>query len=161
MRNLYTVLFFLMSATLAYSQSANVAVVQDQSGMKLQVNGRNYIVNGMNWDYFPIGTNYSYSLWKQPDDIIQAALDAEMSLLKNMGVNTIRQYTGVPARWIKYIYEKYGIYTMLNHSFGRYGLTLDGAWVPNTEYADPRVRELLLAEVTQMVNEYKDTPGLL
>jgi beta-galactosidase/beta-glucuronidase len=33
--------------------------------------------------------------------------------------------------------------------------------VPNTEYSDPRVRELLLAEVTQMVNEYKDTPGLL
>lgn len=50
---------------------------------------------------------------------------------------------------------------MLNHSFGRYGLTLDGAWVANTEYADPRVRKLLLAEVTQMVNEYKGTPGLL
>ncbi|MCZ8020751.1 MAG: glycosidase [Cyclobacteriaceae bacterium] len=161
MRNLYTVFFILISTTIAIGQTANVAVVQDQTGMKLQVNGRNYIVNGMNWDYFPIGTNYSYSLWKQPDDIIHAALDAEMSLLKNMGVNTIRQYTGVPARWVKYIYEKYGIYTMLNHSFGRYGLTLDGAWVPNTEYSDPRVRELLLAEVTQMVNEYKDTPGLL
>jgi len=155
------VFFILISTTIAIGQTANVAVVQDQTGMKLQVNGRNYIVNGMNWDYFPIGTNYSYSLWKQPDDIIHAALDAEMSLLKNMGVNTIRQYTGVPARWVKYIYEKYGIYTMLNHSFGRYGLTLDGAWVPNTEYSDPRVRELLLAEVTQMVNEYKDTPGLL
>ncbi len=161
MRNLYTVFFILISTTIAIGQTANVAVVQDQTGMKLQVNGRNYIVNGMNWDYFPIGTNYSYSLWKQPDDIIHAALDAEMSLLKNMGVNTIRQYTGVPARWVKYIYEKYGIYTILNHSFGRYGLTLDGAWVPNTEYSDPRVRELLLAEVTQMVNEYKDTPGLL
>jgi hypothetical protein len=129
--------------------------------MKLKVNGRDFMVNGMNWDYFPIGTNFSYSLWNQPDDIIQAALDAEMSFLRNMGVNTIRQYTGVPARWIKYIYENYGIYTMLNHSFGRYGLTLSGAWVANTEYADPRVRTLLLAEVTKMVNEYKDTPGLL
>jgi len=50
---------------------------------------------------------------------------------------------------------------MLNHSFGRYGLTLSGKWVANTEYSDPRVRELLMAEVTEMVNDYKDTPGLL
>ncbi|MFN5168494.1 MAG: glycoside hydrolase family 2 TIM barrel-domain containing protein [Cyclobacteriaceae bacterium] len=161
MRNIYTLLFLLVLNTLANGQSARVAVVQDGQGMKLQVDGRDFMVNGMNWDYFPVGTNFNYSLWKQPDDVIQAALDAEMSLLRNMGVNTVRQYTGVPARWIKYIYEKYGIYTVLNHSFGRYGLTLSGAWVPNTEYADPRVRSLLMAEVEQMVNEYKDTPGLL
>ena len=24
----------------------------------------------MNWDYVPIGENYSYSLWTQPDDLI-------------------------------------------------------------------------------------------
>lgn len=153
-----TLLFFRVSG---YAQSSQVTVVQDDSGMKLQVNGKDFMVNGMNWDYFPIGTNFNYSLWKQPDDIIMAALDAEMPMLKNMGVNAVRQYTGVPAKWITYIYEKYGIYTMLNHSFGRYGLTLDGTWVANTEYADPRVRKLLLAEVTQMVSEYRDTPGLL
>jgi hypothetical protein len=115
----------------------------------------------MNWDYFPIGTNYEYSLWSQADDIIQEALEAEMTLLKNMGVNAVRQYSSVPAKWIKYIYEKYGIYTMLNHSFGRYGLSVDGVYMTNTDYADPRVRTLLLTEVKQMVEEYKDTPGLL
>lgn len=161
MRNTYIILSLLLISFCVHAQPAQVMVMQDNSGMKLQVNGRDFMVNGMNWDYFPVGTNFSYSLWKQPDDIIQAALDAEMSLLRNMGVNTIRQYTGVPARWIKYIYENYGIYTMLNHSFGRYGLTLSGTWVANTEYADPRVRTLLIAEVTQMVSEYKDTPGLL
>ena len=36
--------------------------------------------------------------------------------VENMGVNSIRLYTGVPAKWIRYIYEQYGIYTMLNHS---------------------------------------------
>jgi len=161
MKNSYLIFSLLLISFCVHAQPAQVSVLQDNSGMKLQVNGRAFMVNGMNWDYFPVGTNFSYSLWKQPDDIIQAALDAEMSLLRNMGVNTIRQYTGVPARWIKYIYENYGIYTMLNHSFGRYGLTLSGAWVANTEYSDPRVRTLLMAEVTQMVNEYKDTPGLL
>jgi hypothetical protein len=44
------------------------------------------------------------------------------------------QYTGIPAKWIEYIYENYGIYTMLNHTFGRYGLTINGVWVLNTEY---------------------------
>ncbi len=139
------VLTFL--AISAMSQAEKVSVVNNQDGMKLVVNGRDFFVNGMNWDYFPIGTNFTYSLWKQPDDIIRAALDSEMPMLRNMGVNVVRQYTGVPARWIQYIYEKYGIYTMLNHSFGRYGLTLGGAWVGNTEYADPRTRDLLMSEV--------------
>jgi hypothetical protein len=161
MRKFYLTLALGVIAWAAMAQPARVAVQRGVDGIKLKVDGREFIVNGMNWDYFPVGTNFSYSLWKQPDDVIQSALDAEMSMLKNMGVNTVRQYTGVPARWIKYIYENYGIYTMLNHSFGRYGLTLSGAWVPNTEYSDPRVRTLLMAEVTQMVNEYKNTPGLL
>jgi hypothetical protein len=129
--------------------------------MTLTVDGKDFMINGMNWDYFPVGTNFSYSLWNQPDEIIKAALDEEMALLTNMGVNAIRVYTGIPAKWIRYIYENHGIYTMLNHSFGRYGLTLDGAWVANTEYSDPRVKKLLMAEVTEMVNSYKNTPGLL
>jgi hypothetical protein len=115
----------------------------------------------MNWDYFPIGTNYSYSLWNQSDDFIRQALDDEMGLLQNMGVNSIRVYSGIPKKWIEYIYTNYGIYTMLNHSFGRYGLTIDGVWKPNTEYSDAKTRELLLKEVTQLATEYKDTKGLL
>jgi hypothetical protein len=31
---------------------------------------------------------------------------------------------------------KIGIYTMLNHTFGRYGLTINGVWVLNTEYSN-------------------------
>ena len=161
MKNTYLVFVLLFFSFTARSQGNRVTVLQDGSGMKLTVDGGDFMINGMNWDYFPIGTNFSYSLWNQPDDIIKSALDSEMSLLKNMGVNTIRVYTGMQPKWIQYVYEKYGIYTMLNHSFGRYGLTLDGAWEANTEYADPRVKELLVEEVTNMANEYKNTPGLL
>lgn len=161
MKNLLLLLLFLFSAAALYAQADQISIMQQDQGMKLKVNGSDFMINGVNWDYFPIGTNYNFSLWNQPDDVIRAALDEEMSMLRNMGVNTIRQYTGVPAKWIKYIYEKYGIYTVLNHSFGRYGLTLDGTWVQNTEYADPRVRELLLREVQEMTEVYKDTPGLL
>ncbi len=162
MKNIFLNLFFFFITSFYLSaQTDSISIIQGNEGMKLSVNGDDFMINGMNWDYFPIGTNYSYSLWSQSDDFIQSALDTEMSLLKEIGVNAVRQYTGVPAKWIKYIYEKYGIYTMLNHSFGRYGLTLDGNWVANTEYADPRTRELLLSEVKTLAEEYKDTPGLL
>ncbi|WP_428236706.1 glycoside hydrolase family 2 TIM barrel-domain containing protein [Gracilimonas sp.] len=151
---------FYFSPTII-AQSNQVVVEQADEGWQLLVDGDPIIINGMNWDYFPRGTNYAYSLWNQSPEFIEQALDYEMSLLKNMGVNAIRVYTGIPKKWITYIYENYGIYTMLNHSFGRYGLTIDGAWMANTEYSDPRVQELLLSEVTRLVEEYKGTPGLL
>ncbi len=157
--------FFLLTlwcySITTYSQADKVTLDKSEAGIKLKVNGNDLMINGMNWDYFPIGTNYNYSLWTQPESVIQQALDDEMSLLKNMGVNTIRVYSGMPKKWIEYVYTNYGIYTMLNHSFGRYGLTIDGAWVPTTEYADAKTRKLLLKEVKEMAAEYKDTKGLL
>jgi len=128
---------------------------------KLTVDGKPFMINGMNWDYYPIGTNYEYSLWAQPDDIVQAALDEEMSLLDDMGVNTIRMYAPVPAKWIAYIYEQHGIHTMINHSFGRYGLMIDGEWAANTEYSDPQVQAVLLEEARSLAEEFRNTPGLL
>ena len=143
------------------AQMKKVSVKTGSDGMRLTVNDKDFFINGMNWDYYPIGTNFTYSLWQQPGDVIKAALDYEMPLLKNMGVNTLRLYTGVPAKWVQYIYEEYGIYTMLNHSFGRYGLTLNTKWEPNTDYSNPLVKELLLKEVKEMTNQYKNTPGIL
>ncbi|WP_178987460.1 glycoside hydrolase family 2 TIM barrel-domain containing protein [Winogradskyella schleiferi] len=161
MRNNFLSLIFMLVVIPAFCQADKVSVINNNEGMKLVVNGEDFMINGMNWDYVPIGTNYNYSLWKQSDDIIKAALDAEMSLLKNMGVNAIRQYTGIQPKWITYIYENYGIYTMLNHSFGRYGLTLNGAWVPVTDYRDEATQKLLMDEITELAETYKDTPGLL
>ena len=155
-----SMLFLFVSITLN-SQTYKVVVEKSDSGMKLLVDGKDLMINGMNWDYVPIGKNYAYSLLKQSDELIKDALDAEMSLLKNMGVNTIRVYTGMQPKWITYVYETYGIYTMLNHTFGRYGLTINGVWTPVTAYKDPKTKILLLSEVTAIAKEYKDTPGLL
>jgi len=162
-QNLLRIFFLIFSVSL-WAQSNKVSIVNSADGQRLVVDGKEIMVNGMNWDYIPIGQTIattSYQFWNQPDDIIKDALDAEMSLLKNMGVNVIRQYVGVPPKWVQYIYENFGIYTMINHSFGRYGLTIDGAWFPNTDYSDPRVRDILKKEVTKMANDFKDTPGIL
>ncbi|MEJ2103163.1 MAG: glycoside hydrolase family 2 TIM barrel-domain containing protein [Ignavibacteriaceae bacterium] len=152
---------FFITLTTVSAQVDQVSVVNDESGSKLQINGKDFFVIGMNWDYFPIGENYSYSLWTQPEDVIKDALDREMTLLKNMGVNVIRQYVGIQPKWIEYIYKNYGIYTIINHSFGRYGVTINDVYVQNTDYADPQTREQLLKEVNDLVNEYKNIPGLL
>ncbi len=152
--------FALMVDNLS-AQAGTVSVSNNDDGIRLMVDGKPFMVNGMNWDYFPIGTNYSYSLWNQSDDIVKSALDSEMSLLKNMGVNTIRVYSGIQPKWIEYIYNNYGIYTMLNHSFGRYGLNINGAWEAVTDYRNKATKELLLSEVTEMARTYKGTKGLL
>jgi len=145
----------------AFAQIDKVVVANGADGSKFIVDGKDFIVNGMNWDYYPVGTNYSYSLWTQPDAFVKQALDDEMGLLKNMGVNTIRVYSGMPKKWIEYVYVNHGIHTMVNHSFGRYGVTLNGTYIPNTEYSDPKVREFLLNEAKMLMNDYRDTKGLL
>lgn len=139
-----------------------VEVVKEAGQFFLFVDGEKFIINGMNWDYIPRGTNtINAEFWKKSDDLIKAGLESEMSLLRDMHVNVIRLYIGIPPKWIEYIHKNYGIYTMLNHSFGRYGLLLNGEWNPTTDYSDPRTQEILLAEVKALAEEYKNTPGLL
>lgn len=165
---LFLVLIIIsLSACISNSSKENtstepkVTVFSDEHGMKLLVDGKDFMVNGMNWDYFPIGNNFTYSLWEQPEEVIKAALDYEMALLQNAGVNAIRQYTGVPAKWIEYIYNNYGIYTMLNHSFGRYGLMINNNWIDHTDYSSQDAKEVIMNEVISMTEAYKDTEGLL
>lgn len=90
------------------SEAARVKVVNDQSGSKIQVNGADFMILGMNWGYVPIGKNYAYSLWIQSDDFIEAALAREMPLLKSMGINTIRHYVGIPPRWVSIYMKRMG-----------------------------------------------------
>jgi len=90
-----TVLGFIFSfATPLMAQSDHVVVEEGEDGWRLLVNDEPLMVNGMNWDYFPIGTNYNYSIWNESPEFIMEALDNEMGLLQNMGVNAIRVYTG-------------------------------------------------------------------
>ncbi len=78
-----------------------VEVSEGPDGWVLLVDGDSVMVKGMNWGYFPVGTNYEYVVWDESDEFIRKALDYEMGLLKEIGVNAIRVYTGVPARWIQ------------------------------------------------------------
>jgi len=157
-------LFILLSLSglLSFAQADKVLVRTNENGNTLIVNGEKFMINGMNWDVIPIGKDaVSANFWESSDKIIKLGLDHEMSLLREMNVNAIRHYSDIPAKWIQYIFENYGIYTMINHSFGRYGMSVDDEWKPITDYSDSKMQEILLSEIEVMVNNYKNTPGLL
>jgi hypothetical protein len=138
-----------------------VHVVSDARGLRLRRGSEDFFVVGVNWDHVPVGQNYAWSLWEQPDDVIVEALSREMPLLQRMHVNALRIYSGIPARWIEYIYDRYGIWTVLNHTVGRYGFNIDGRWVPSVDYSDAHTRDVIAADVAALVASTKNTRGLL
>lgn len=155
------ILFMVVAAKSFASVPDHVSTYQDDYGWKLKVNGDDYFVKGIVWAYTPIGENYSYNLWGHKDEFIMKVLDYECTLMKQAGINTIRSFGIIPPRWITYIYQKYGIMTIVNHLMGRYGYNVDGAWIPQTNYADRLTRETLIRDIVGVVEQYKDTPGVL
>ncbi len=149
-----------LSATV-HAAPLQVQVDADAQGQRLLVDGQPYFVKGMNWSYIPIGENYAYDLWSQPDAFIEDALRQEMGLLRAAGINSIRQFPGIPPRWVEYIYDTYGITTMINPLVGRYGTTIDGTWTPVVDYSDDKTRQALREQTLAAVAPYKDTRGVL
>ena len=72
-----------MIALYVSGQGNKVTVENNEMGMKLKVDGQDFMINGMNWDYVPIGSTITDpGIWSRTDDVIMTALDAEMSMLK-------------------------------------------------------------------------------
>ena len=155
---------WLALAVLSASWAGGVQQVemsQVDGGRVLTVDGEPFLVKGVNWGYVPIGENYSYDFWGEPDAFIERALREEMPLLQAAGINAIRVYPGIPRKWVTWIHDNYGVYTVINPTLGRYGTTVNGRFVPVVDYSDPTMRQAILDEIRTLVAEYKDTPGLL
>jgi beta-galactosidase/beta-glucuronidase len=150
-----------LAAVAAPAAATTAAVVHDERGDRLQVDGADFFVRGMNWGYSPIGTNYTYSLWTKDDAFIERVLERDMTLLRAMGVNAIRQGPDIPPRWVAWIHAHHGIYTMINHTMGRYGATIDGVWIAQIDYADAGQRAALVADIVATVDRYRDTEGVI
>ena len=149
---------FWFPAQAAYEK---VTTYQDQNGWKLLVNGEDFYVKGFVWGYTPRGENYTYNLWDEPEETIKAVLDHDFGFMARAGVTANRSFTIIPPKWVTYIYETYGIMSVINPLMGRYGADIDGVWIPFTDYSDQRTREVLKQEVFEVVRMYKDVPGVL
>ena len=151
----------LLSASFSAQAADVVTTYKDDSGWKLQVNGEDYYIKGVVWGYTPRNQNYTYNLWGESDDFIRKVLDYEFSLMKAAGINTIRSFAMIPPQWVTYIYKEHGIRTVVNPLMGRYGYNVGGRWLPNTDYSDELTRSTLKKDMLELVNQYKNTPGVL
>jgi hypothetical protein len=141
--------------------TARVKVVKDDRGWRLDVDGRDYFVKGVVWSYTPIGETFTFNLWERSEAHIKAVLDHDGKLMKAAGINTIRSFAMIPPKWVTYLYEEYGIMTIINHLMGRYGYTVGGVWRPQTDYSDPLTRETIKKDIVELIQKYKGTPGVL
>lgn len=153
----------LFAAVLSYSAFAvsKVTVRKDAGGWRVFDGNTPVEIKGMVWSYTPIGESYYYDLYSKDDETIQKMIDYDMPMLRAMGVNTIRCFGDIPPKWVEYIYTKYGIYTIINDLLGRYGISVNGTWYPQTDYSDQYTREVLIEQARTTAEKYKDTKGVL
>ena len=154
------VLLFSIPVT-GHAQVHDVQTYRSEQGWKLLVDGQDFFVKGIVWGYSPRGQNYSYNLWGESDDFIRKVLDYDMGLMAAANVNAIRSFAMIPPKWVEYIYKEHGIMTVINPLMGRYGATIGGTWVPFTDYSDELTRSTLKTDVLEVVERYKNTPGVL
>ena len=158
---LLAAMLVLLAPGTGHAQVNVVKTHKDENGWKLLVDGEDYYMKGVVWGYSPRGQNYSYGLFNESPDFIRKVLDYEFGLMAEMGVNTIRTFTMIPPEWVEYIYREHGIMSIINPLMGRYGYSINGKWVPFTDYSDPTTREILKRDMQDFVRRYKDTPGVL
>ena len=125
------------------------------SRYQLMVNGQPYIVKGVCYNPIPIGENHDYDWWSDP----YKPWMVDGKLMKEMGINTVRIYQPgenpeAVKRVIKDLYEQFGIRTILGHWMGFWEY-------PCPLYGDKAFEERIKKEVSDMVNLYKDCPGIL
>lgn len=147
---------FLSSALAAASPTQ---LAKNQNGWQMRVDGKPYYIKGFTWSHCPVGMKYDYDLFSEDEASIKAALKRDMSLIKQAGGNTIRGV--VPMPWMKFIHETYGLNFISNDYCGRYGLTIDGKFVSQVNYADPEMREFIKETWRKIATEYRDAPGLI
>jgi len=138
-----------------------VTTHKSDSGWTLRVNGSDYFIKGVVWGYSPRGQNYSYNLWGESDEYIREVLDYDFGLMAAANINTIRSFAMIPPKWVTYIFREHGIRTVINPLMGRYGYNVGGRWVPFTDYSDSLTRATLKADMLEIVDKYKDVPGVI
>lgn len=144
----------LLGATSKPSSKVYIKKLKN-SRYQLMVNNKPYIVKGVCYNPILIGYNHEYDWW---GDANKPWL-VDGKLMQEMGVNTIRLYQvheepEEVKQVIRDFYEKYGIRTVLGHWLGFWEY-------PCPLYGDKPFRDKVKKEVLEMVNLYKDEPGLL
>lgn len=167
-----------------------VRLVQYENGhWQLMVNDKPYVIKGITYTPTKIGQSPDEGTlgnWMEedfnengkPDGPYDAFVDknlnnlqdkdepavGDFSLMKEMGVNTIRLYhhpQKVNKEVLRKLFKDFGIRVILGDFFGKYAIGSGAKWNPGTDYTNPEHRKNMLKSVTDMVREFKDEPYIL
>ncbi|MBU0710251.1 MAG: hypothetical protein KJ793_06050 [Candidatus Omnitrophica bacterium] len=122
---------------------------------QLIAGGKVFVVKGVCYNPVPVGKNHEYDWWSDP----AKPWIVDGKLMQEMGINTIRIYQPgkdpqAVKEVIKDLYELYGIRTIMGHWLGFWEY-------PCPFYGDKNFQDRIKAGVIEMVNNYKDQPGIL
>ena len=158
---LFLVILALMAAaTVAVLNSgkkmhASEVTIDKTDGYKLLVDKTPYLIKGVCYNPIPVGKDYEYNFWGDPNK--PWLTDGRM--MKSIGVNTVRLYrVGKNPEEVKQVindlYSKFGIRSLMGSYLGFW------SWPP-PNYSDEQFREKIRVEVLEMVRLYKDSPAVL
>jgi len=147
-------LFIFILSACKVKEGAYIQKLKNQHYV-LIVNGRQYIIKGVCYNPIPIGSNHEYDWWSDANK----PWIVDGKLMKEMGINTIRLYQAHDnceevRQVIRDLYELYGIRTILGDWLGFWEY-------PCPFYGDKEFQDKVKAQVIEMVNNYKDEPGIL
>lgn len=150
-------LFGFLSGADAKAKAKPVVYIQKLKNghYRLMVERKPYVVKGVCYNPIPIGEKHDYDWWSDPNK--PWIIDGK--LMKEMGVNTVRIYQpGSDPEKVKVVirdlYNLYGIRTILGNWLGFWEY-------PCPFYGDKAFQDKVKQEVVDMVNNYKDEPGIL
>lgn len=88
----------------------------------------------------------------------------DFKLMKDMGVNTIREYYQPfkpDKEVLRKMHKDYGFMVIMGDFLGKYTLGSGATWFEGTDYSNPVHQENMMKSVKEMVMEFKDEPYIL
>lgn len=170
--------------------AGTVQLVQYEKGhWQLLVDGRPYVIRGIT--YAPTKTGQSpdkktlvtwmhldsnnngildgpYESWVDANRNNQQDADepvvGDFQLLKDLGVNTLREYyqPDKPDKAaLREMYNRFGFRVMMGNFLGKYTLGSGARWFEGTDYENPDHQKKMMESVREMVTDMKDEPYIL
>lgn len=153
------------------------------------VNGNKYVIKGVTYTPTKVGQspdNGTLVSWMHEDSNHNSRADGpydawvdknwnniqdadeptvgDFQLMKEMGVNTIREYHQPfhpNKELLRHMYEEYGIMVILGDFLGKYALGSGASWFEGTDYENLEHQKNMMNSVRKMVEEFKDEPYIL
>lgn len=170
--------------------NGRVHLVQYETGdWQLIVDGKPYVIHGVTYAATRVGQSPddgTLTSWMEDDFNHNGKADGpydafvdrnrnnkqdrdepsvgDFTLMKEMGVNTIRVYhhpKPVKKEVLRDMYRNYGIRVVMGDFLGKYALGSGAKWNPGTDYTDEEQKKNMMDSVLNMVREFKDEPFVL